>query len=379
MHITAIDPLVVHVSRRGDWVFLQVHTDAGITGLGEASHSGNDALLLATVAAFAAQLEGRDPLAVNAIWRTLARVDGGRVAHTALSAIEQALWDIAGQHLGVPVHALFGGAVRERVRLYANINRHVTERSPEGFARAARQAVDEGFGAIKLAPFDEVRAPDHVRTGPRAAWRAGVARVAAVRAEVGDDIDLMVDCHGRMEPSEAITVGRALAHLDLMWYEEPVPHRYPDQLAHVSRHVPMPTASAESVFGLAGFRPFLLDRVVDVLMPDVKHCGGMAALRDIARAAQLNHLLIAPHNPSGPLATVATAHVAGTLPNALILEYAWGEADWRADLLQPPEPIVDGALVLPDAPGLGHRLNPEVVAAHRREAPNTRDSTKVWF
>lgn len=379
MRITTIDPLVVHVNRRGDWVFLQVHTDAGITGLGEASHSGNDALLLATVAAFAAQLEGQDPLAVNAIWRTLARVDGGRVAHTALSAIEQALWDIAGQHLGVPVHALFGGAVRERVRLYANINRHVTDRSPGGFARAARQAVDEGFGAIKLAPFDEVRAPDHVRTGPRAAWRAGVARVAAVRAEVGDDIDLMVDCHGRMEPSEAITVGQALAHLDLMWYEEPVPHRYPDQLAHVSRHVPMPTASAESVFGLTGFRPFLLDRVVDVLMPDVKHCGGMAALRDIARTAQLNHLLIAPHNPSGPLATVATAHVAGTLPNALILEYAWGEADWRADLLQPPEPVVDGALVLPDAPGLGHRLNPEVVATHRREAPNTRDSTKVWF
>ena len=121
MKITGIEPIVVHVNHRGDWVFLLVHTDAGVTGLGEASHSGNDALLLKTVETFEQQLVERSPFEIEAIWHRLARFDGGRVSHTALSGIEQALWDILGQHLGVPVHAFFGGAVRDRVRLYANV------------------------------------------------------------------------------------------------------------------------------------------------------------------------------------------------------------------------------------------------------------------
>lgn len=379
MKITAIEPVVVHVNHRGDWVFLLVHTDAGISGLGEASHSGNDALLLATVGIFARQLVGQNPLEINRLWRALSRVDGGRIAHTALSGIEQALWDIAGQHLGVPVHALFGGAVRERLRLYANVNRHVTDRSPAGFARAAWQAVDEGFTAVKLAPFDEVRERDHVRTGPRAAWRTGVTRVEAVRAAIGDEIDLMVDCHGRMEVSEAVEVGKALAGCNLLWYEEPVKCTFPDHLAEISGRVPMPTASAESIFSLEGFRDFLLRRAVDVLMPDVKHCGGIAEMVNIAQAARLHNLLIAPHNPSGPVASVATAQAVAAIPNFLILEYAWGEANWRADLLTPREPVVDGYLRISDAPGLGYRLNPDVVAAHRLNVASMQDSTRVWF
>lgn len=377
MKITGIEPVVVHVTERGDWVFVLVHTDAGITGLGEASHSLNDALLLAALKVFEERIVGKSPLAIHEIWRSLSRMHGGRVTYTALSAIEQALWDIMGQHLGVPIHTLLGGAVRQKIRLYANINRHVRDRSPEGFARAAREAVDEGFTGIKLAPFDELRAPDHVRTGPKAAWRRGVDRVCAVREAIGDEIDLAVDCHGRMETSEAISVGQALASCNLLWYEEPVRHTYSDQLALITQRVPMPTASAESVFAVEGFRPFLLERVVDVLMPDVKHCGGLMELKNIAEAARLKKLLIAPHNPSGPVATVASAHVVSILPNFLILEYAWGEVNWRADLITPREPIEDGYLLLSDAPGLGYRLNPDVVDAHRRAQPSTENSTKV--
>jgi galactonate dehydratase len=372
MKITDVESIVVHVNRRGDWVFLQVHTDEGVVGLGEASHSLNDTVLLATVEVFKQRLIGRSPLSINAIWQDLARLDGGRIAHTALSAVEQALWDIMGQHLGVPIHALFGGSRREQLRLYANINRHVQDRTPQGFARAARQAVDEGFTAIKIAPFDELRAPDHVRTGSNAAWRPGVARVKAVRAAIGDAVDLMVDCHGRMDPSEAIQVGEILADYALMWYEEPVPHIYPDQLAYITQHISTPTASAESVFGLENFRPFLNQRTVDVLMPDVKHCGGLSELRNIANTARLNHLLVAPHNPSGPVATVATAHAVSAMRNFLILEYAWGEVDWRADLLIPCEPVQDGYLTVSNAPGLGYRLNPDVVATHQCEKPSAR-------
>lgn len=377
MKITDIEPVVVHVNNRGDWIFLLVHTDEGITGIGEASHSSNDALLIATVYVFKQQLIGQSPLEIEAIWHKLARFNGGRVSYTALSGIEQALWDIMGQHLGAPIHTLFGGAVRDKVRLYANINRHVNNRTPEGFAEAAKQAVAEGFTAIKLAPFDELRERDHIRTGPNATWRAGVARVEAVRKAIGDEVELAVDCHSRMEESEAIIVGQAMADLNLFWYEEPVHHRFPDKLARVTAAVPMPTASAESVFGIEGFRPFLTDRVVDVIMPDVKHDGGLLETKNIASAARMNNILVAPHNPSGPIANVASGHVSSTMNNFYILEYAWGEVDWRADLILPAEPIVDGHLLISNEPGLGYRLNPDMLARHQIKAASTADSTKA--
>jgi len=377
MQITAIEPVVVQVNYRGDWLFVQVHTDAGLTGLGEASHSGNDSLAVAALRHFDALLRGHDPGRIEAAVQRMRTLDGGRAAQTALSGVEQALWDILGQQLRVPVHKLFGGALRDRIRLYANINRHVRTRTPEGFARAAAQAADEGFTAIKLAPFDELREPDHFRTGPRAAWRTGVARVEAVRAAIGDTVELAVDCHGRMEASEAQTVAEALAGCGLFWYEEPVQDHQTDDLAALTARVPMPTASGESLFGMEGFRPFLTRRVVDVLMPDVKHDGGLLATKQIAAAATMQQLLIAPHNPAGPVATAATAQVICTVPNFYILEYAWGEVEWRANLLDPAEKVEDGYLVLSAEAGIGHRLNADAVAAHRRGEASAHDSSKV--
>ena len=377
MKITGIEPRVVQVNHRGDWVFVCVHTDAGVTGVGEASHSGNDSLLLTTLRYFESEITGSDPRQISALWQRLARLNGGRIAATALSAIEQALWDIVGQSLETPIHQLFGGALRTRLRLYANINRHVRERTLAEFALAAQQAVDQGFTAIKLAPFDELVRPDHVRTGPLAAWRPGVERVRAVREAIGEEIELAVDCHSRMDASEALIVADALADSKLFWYEEPVHQRHVDDLARITATVPMPTASAESVFGVEGFAPFLTRRVVDVLMPDVKHDGGLAETSRIAAAARMHGLLVAPHNPAGPVATVATAQVISTAANFYILEYAWGEVPWRADLLSPPERIEDGHLVLSELPGIGHRLNDETVNANRARTISSADSSKV--
>ncbi|RME51222.1 MAG: mandelate racemase/muconate lactonizing enzyme family protein [Caldilineae bacterium] len=365
----------MHVNHRGDWLHVVVETDAGVTGVGEASHSSNDALCVAVLEQFAARLSGQDPRRIAHIRQMLRRKGAGRIWNTALSGVEQALWDILGQHLGVPVHQLFGGALRDRLRLYANINRHVQDRSPEGFARAAAQAVDQGFTAIKLAPFDEMRHPYRRATGPQADWQPGVARVRAVRKAIGDAVELAVDCHSRMEPSVAAIVGRELADCNLFWYEEPVSHEHPEALAEVTRRAPMPTASAESIFGVEGFRPFLAQRTVDVIMPDVKHCGGIAEMNEIAAAARMHQVLVAPHNPAGPLSTAATAQVAATWPNFYILEYAWGEADWRADLLDPPERIEAGHLILSQEPGLGHRLNRRTVSTYRVAAPSREDSS----
>lgn len=377
MQIIDVEPVLIHVNHRGDWLFVQIHTDTGLTGLGEASHSGNDALCIATLEVFKQQLIGQSPLEINRIWQQLKRLNGGRIAHTALSGIEQALWDLAGQHLGVPIYQLLGGALRKRVRLYANINRHVSERTPEGFARAAIAAVEEGFTAIKLAPFDELNERAHVRTGSAAAWRPGVERVRAVRRAIGDAIELAVDCHGRMEASEALIVAAELADCNLFWYEEPVHHDHVADLTEITRRVPMPTASGEVLFGLEEFQPFLQQRVVDVLMPDIKHDGGLLETRHIAEAARLHDLLVAPHNPSGPVANVASGHLCAVLPNFHILEYAWGEVDWRADLLEPREPVVDGHLELSDTPGLGVRLNPQTVAEHCIAKASTQDSSRV--
>ncbi|MGI6367449.1 MAG: mandelate racemase/muconate lactonizing enzyme family protein [Anaerolineae bacterium] len=364
VQITGIEPSVVKVNHRGDWVMVQIHTTTGHTGLGEASHSGNDALLVAFVRELSDRLRGRDPQEINMLCAPAFAMGLGKVQRTAWSAIEQALWDLKGQALGAPIHALFGGAVRKRIRLYANINRSVRERRPQGFAAAARAAVAEGFTAVKLAPFDQVSAPDRVRSGPRAAWQAGVACVLAVREAIGPDVELMVDCHGRFDEAEAEQVALALSEAALTWFEEPVPDSQPDALAALSARLPMATASGEHLFGWQEFMPFISRPVVDVLMPDVKHDGGLQVTRQVAEAAAARGRLIAPHNPSGPVAMAATGQVASSLGKLMFVEYAWGEVPWRHTLLEPPEQIEGGDLLISDRPGLGHRLNAEVLAQH---------------
>lgn len=377
MRIMSIEPVLVRVNHRGDWVFVQVHTDAGITGLGEASHSGNDTLLVQVLAQYEELLRGDDPTRINAIRAWASRGKPGRIRHTAWSGLEQALWDILAQTLQVPIHTVFGGAVRDSIRLYANINRHVRSRTAEEFAAAARAAVEQGFTAVKLAPFDEVSGASRVRTGPLAAWQHGVARVRAVRQAIGSQVELMVDCHGRFEVAEALTVAKALSDLDLLWLEEPVPDSQVDALAQITAELGVATASGESLYGIEGFAPFLCRRVVDVLMPDVKHDGGLLDTKTVAEAARMQGMLIAPHNPAGPVSTAATAQVASTFADLMALEYAWGEVDWRADLLDPPERIEQGHLILPEGSGLGHRLNPAVAQAHRQACASRQDSTRV--
>lgn len=364
MRIEHIEPVVVKVNSRGDWVFVQIHTDEGLIGLGEASQTFNDALVLKKLTQMSQLLKGQDPAQINAIFKDLNQPHLGKAEQTAIGAVEQALWDLKGQRLGVPIHELLGGALRDRLILYANINRHVDDRSPAGFARAACQAVEDGYKSIKMAPFDELNAWDRPMTGRNALWRKGVARVRAVREAIGPGIELAVDCHNRLEPSEAILVADALAELDLFWFEEPVSERYSEELARVSHRVPMPTASGENIFGVEGYRQLILTRAVDVIMPDVKHVGGIAALCQVAAAARINQILVSPHSPAGPVSTAAGAQAAATLDNFYRLEYAWGEVDWRAELLDPPETIEDGHLILPRGPGLGHRLNQAVVSQH---------------
>ena len=367
MKITRLRTSVVKVTKRGNWVFVRVDTDEGIMGIGEASQSGNDALALAALRQMEDRLIGQDPLRIGTIWRHLARPAGvfsgrgGRAVQTALSAVEQALWDILGKALGAPVHMLLGGRLRDRIRLYANVNRGTWDRSPEGFAESARRAVAEGFTAVKCAPFDEVHRRDLDRADLRRSADAGLERLRAVRGAVGPEVDVLVDCHARFTPSLAQRMAKELEPLDLFWYEEPVPCTQLQALADVTALASMPVASGESLFGREGFWEMISTRAVDVLMPDVKHAGGIQECVRIASLAEVRELPVAPHNPAGPVSTAASVHLCAVLPNFLILEYAWGEVPWRSALIAPAENIVDGYLDVPTAPGLGIELLNEAV------------------
>ncbi|MBS04194.1 MAG: hypothetical protein CMQ24_16025 [Gammaproteobacteria bacterium] len=358
--ITSIQATILPVNHRGAWVFVEVRTDAGLTGLGEASHSGDDMALAALIDTFGERLAGDDPRQINRALAKLARADAGRIHNTALSAVEQALCDVTAQAFGVPLRDLFGGATDAApIPLYANINRGVTDRSPRGFAEAAKAAAQAGFEAIKLAPFDEVHGARRVRTGGKAAWRDGVARVIAVREAVGADVQVAVDCHSRFDLSEALQVAQAMGDLDLMWFEEAVDVSRIDELRAITRTVAIPTASCETLFGAPAFRPYLDQHVVDFIMPDVKHDGGLRETWLIAESARGTNVTVSPHNPAGPVATVASAQVMSASATTGLLEFPFGEVPWRADVLDPPESLDRGRVVLNDAPGLGHRLNPD--------------------
>ena len=365
MKITAVETVGVRVNRRGNWLFVRIHTDEGLVGLGEASHSGDDRLLAAAVRyRLGPQLVGQDATRVAALSRQLPGATAGHLLRTAASGLEQALWDLNGQALGVPIHRFWGGPLRQRIRLYANINRATEDRRPQGFAANARAAIAEGFQGVKLAPFDDVQpgALDQPET-----WRTielGVERVRAVRAAVGSAALVLVDCHSRLTPAIAARVARELEPVGLFWLEDPVPHGKIDGLIEVRAGAEMMIASGERFHDRVEFRDMIVERAADVLMPDIKHVGGYAELQRIAALAEPWQVHVAPHNPSGPVAAAASVQACATLSNFLILEYAWGEVPYRASLIDPPERIEDGYLAVPDGPGLGVYLNEAAVAEH---------------
>lgn len=368
MRITGMDVYAVHVNHRGDWLFVVLRTDSGLTGLGEASHAGPNAdarmpaLLLERCFPVLHERDAQQPAPLIADLWPLA-VD--RAGATAVSGCEQALWDLAGKAAGVPASRLLGAAHPRPLPLYANINRATIERSPGGFATTAGAAAAEGFDAVKLAPFDGM-APGAAGTPGGAALVAhGLACVAAVRQELPPDVEVLVDCHSRFDVATAIGVAQRLRDLGVTWFEEPVPTRDLAALRQVRAAVPdLRLIGGEALFGPEGFRPYLEAKLWDVVMPDVKHCGGITALLAIAHLAGESGVLVSPHNPSGPVATAAGAQALLLLPAAGRLEYAWGEAPWRAALVHPPERVQNGHLLPNAGPGLGVELDPVLLQRH---------------
>ena len=354
--IKAIETEIVEVNHRGNWLFFKLHADDGTVGVGEASHGRDDTHVQHLIDTLKPALIGWNPFQLETFRQRFYRDTESHTYHTALSGIEQAMCDLAGKTLDVPSYQLFGGKCREKIRLYANINRATVDRSPSGFASNAERAVAEGFTAIKCAPFDDVSTTNISSGSLTPAICLGIDRIRTIRAAIGGDIDLMVDCHSRFNPGILIQVAKELEDLHLFWIEDAVPLDNLDAFAHVSRSIGIPIATGERLRTLTDFDRLLRQTEVDYILPDVKHVGGISGLKKIATLAAARNVMVTPHNPSGPVATAASVQCMASVPNFAILEYAWGEVEWRASLVSPPEKIVNGFIEVPDQPGLGITL-----------------------
>lgn len=357
----------VKVNQRGDWVLLRTHTSSGLTGLGDCSHSGNDLRTLALLDQYQRQLKGHSIFAVEELrqWSRPQIAEHERPAAVALSGIEQSLWDLQGRALGVPTYELFGGKLRADIRQYANVNRMTTDRTPAGFARSIEQAVAAGFDAVKMAAFDGLAPnPGSERTRQ---IRLGVECAQAARHVLGPSRDLLIDVHSLLTVPEGLDLLKEMEALALYWLEEVTRAEPLEALATINRATTMTTAGGEGIFGIQQFYRYAAAGAVDVLMPDVKWCGGLLELRKIAGMAEGMALRVSPHGPASPVGNIAASQLCVTLPNCEINEFAFAEVPWRADVTVPPESFDKGRLTVSERPGFGITLNEKIIRQFARD------------
>jgi galactonate dehydratase len=355
--ISRITPAIVTVSDKTKWFFIEMESSDGVCGIGEATRFGHEDALWEAAEELAETLHGRKEGEIDALVRYDAMTNP--IARAAISAVEQARWDIRGKRENLPVHQLFGAPERDRIPIYANINRRTDDRTPVGFKVSALDAIGAGYRVIKIAPFDDLT-PEN---DDDALYDAGLARTKAVCNEVGPDIGVMVDCHWRLTPGRAERFIEAAGELGLVWVECPLPEepRHMEDLKHLrgcAAKAGTLLAGAERGIGIEYFNEYLDAGIYDVIMPDVKYTGGMRETRRIAAAAGKANVAVSPHNPSGPVAHMASLHLSAGLRNFMNLEHQFDETPLFHSLCPDAvPPVIDGFAALPTAPGLGITLD----------------------
>lgn len=355
MKITRIETFLVHPDHR-NLVFVKVHTDEGIHGIGEAYSCGPDRATEAAIHDFEEWLAGRDPLDIEGLWQLMyigSRFPGGSVVNAAISGIDHALWDIKGKALGVPVWQLLGGKVRDRVRVYQNPGGRTPEEIGE---RALALRERYGYTAFKIGP--------HPPGSEGMPWnrvvREAAARLEGIRKAVGEDVDIGVDPHARIfEPVRALEMAEALKPYKPFFFEEPLRPENIDALAEFKKQCPVPVATGEMLYTKYEFRDLLARGAADIIQPDVCLTGGLSEMKKIAAMAEAHYVTVAPHNPMGPVATAVNVHFAIATHNFLILEYIPDDQPPRRDLVKEPLVVRDGYIEAPIRPGLGIELNEE--------------------
>lgn len=330
------------------WLFLKIHTDAGIVGLGEPILEGRALTCAQAVKEIEPYLIGKDPRPVAHHWQAIYRhafYRGGPILTSALSGIDMALWDIKGKALGVPIYELLGGPTRNRVRVYAHAN------TPEKI----KAFVAEGFTAFKTGPA--TRRPARYVETP-AAVKYAVEKFAELRAAAGDDVDIGIDFHGAISPATAKLLIKGLEPYQPMFIEEPCQAQNHDIMAEIARGTHLPIATGERVFTKWGFREVLEKKAATILQPDLCHAGGITEVRLIAGMAEAYYAAIAPHNPLGPISLAAGVQLAASIPNFLCQE----QVSLGVGYLKTPFKVRQGYVDLPTGPGLGIELDEAALA-----------------
>lgn len=345
------------------WLFLKVTTTEGRVGWGEPIVEGRADTVAAAVEELASYVEGHPANRIEDLWQVLYRggfYRGGPVLMSALAGIDQALWDLKGKRLGVPVYELLGGAVRDRMKVYCWVGGD----RPEGVAAAAREKVEAGYQAVKMNATAEM---DWIDT-PAAVTAAG-RRAAAVREAVGDEVGIGIDFHGRVRRGMAKRLVRTLEPHAPMFVEEPVLPEHNDVLPVLQRHTSIPIATGERMFSRWDFREVFEDRSVDVIQPDLSHAGGISEGRKIAAMAEAYDVALAPHCPLGPISFAAALQLDFACLNAVIQETSLNihyheDAD-LLDYLSTPDVFAfeDGYVDRPTRPGLGIEVDEDTVRA----------------
>ena len=345
--------------------FVRVYTDQGITGTGEMVNEVGSPEIINQF--FRQELRGRDPLDIERIyldfWNRVYERGMGGPWLTAVSGIDVALWDIAGKALGVPIHRLFGGPVRSKLAVYFHHQPHIEP--PEQAAemvrrtgvRAFKTTIDRVTGTASKLPKLDPEAPTGWELTSRQLDEV-VEFMRRLRAAVGPDVEIALECHTKYSTETAIQLAKAVEPFRPMWLEEPIPSDNPDAMALIRRSTSVPIACGENVYTRYGFRPFLEKQAVSVIQPDMLKCGGLLESRKIAAMAEVYGIPIAPHGTATQLGKMAMAHICATVPNFKIQEWAtWEYGEQIAD----PADYRDGYIYLPDKPGIGIELRQDVV------------------
>lgn len=372
MKITAIETHVCHARMR-NWVFVKVLTDQpGLYGWGEATLEWHTRAIVGAIEDLATLIIGEDPRRIEYLWQMMYRQHfwhgNGIVRGTAISGIDLALWDILGKHLAVPIHQLWGGPVRDSIRLYSHLGGgrmedfYLTDVSDASrFGELAIEAVESGFTAFK-----SMAVPPTMPLEGITPVRYAEGCVAAMREAVGPDIDIMVDCHARPSPRMGLLFAKALEAYDLFFLEEPCWPEAIDDIANIQRTVRTPIATGERLVSQHAFRELLEKRACSVLQPDITHCGGLSEARRIAAMAEAYRVAMAPHNPQGPVSTAASIEFGFATPSYILCETVHSDVPWRADIVREGFAVEEkGRLVRPNSlPGLGIELDEAQICKH---------------
>ncbi|MDR2272448.1 MAG: mandelate racemase/muconate lactonizing enzyme family protein [Sphingobacterium sp.] len=360
-----------------NWTLVKIYTDTGHTGVGEATNWPGSPIVYEAAKHVGQRIIGLDPMKTDFIWTKLYRdlnwIGPYGASMCAISGIDMALLDLKGKVLGVPCYELLGGAFRKEILLYANYWFTGGGHNPEDYARQAQAVKAAGFTGLKFDPFahtnylyGEDLAANLTLTAEQQDLAFEVSK--AVRDGVGPNFDIMIETHAMLNYRVAVQMAQRLSELNITWYEEPAGPENADNLRAMRERIPsnVSICVGERHYTRHGIRPVLEKNICDIMMPDITRCGGPSEMKRMATMMEAYNVLLAPHNPNGPLSTLASAHVCASVPNFFRQEFMFNDVPWRDEVIDHPikDMVKNGHLVLSERPGLGVDLIEEEMLKH---------------